>query len=371
MPVPSDGAFVLAAEAGLVIGAVKLCGNGDETERTSQQKCTNQPGLATGKAASGYLGGIMSDSSQHIGSVVPIEPAPVPLSLCDQPVDRPRPRSLPTRNVLLYLATCLTTFAAGTVGWQPAVLGLDDTFWADVGAHWSRGLTYMLAVMAILSAHEAGHFVAARRHGIPATLPFFLPVPVMLTGTFGAVIGMEGSRADRRQLFDIALAGPLAGLVLAIPVLAVGMAVGLPTEESPFGLPLLGDWLLAVIRPDLPSGQTIAPNALLMAGWLGLLVTGLNMLPLSQLDGGHVCHALFGRRSHLVTRSVLLGAIGAIVILGGYQWVAMVVIITFMGVDHPPIRAECRPLDRTRQLLGLAALAIPVLTFMPEPLRLP
>ena len=313
----------------------------------------------------------MTRFHQTSDSVVSADlPPDLPL-LRRQAVVQPRRQGLPTRNVLLYLATCLTTFAAGTVGWQPAVLGLDDTFWVDVETHWFRGLTYMLAVMAILSAHEAGHFIAARRHHIPATLPFFLPVPVLLTGTFGAVIGMEGSRANRRQLFDIALAGPLAGLVLAIPLLAVGMAFGVATEESPFGMPLLGTWLMAVIRPDLSTGQTIAPNALLMAGWLGLLVTGLNMLPLSQLDGGHVCHALFGRRSHLVARSVLLGAITAIIALGGYQWVAMVVIITFMGVDHPPIRAECRPLDRTRQLMGLAALAIPVLTFMPEPLRLP
>lgn len=271
----------------------------------------------------------------------------------------------------LYLGTCLTTFAAGTIGWQPAILGLDDTFWADVGTHWSRGLTYMLAVMAILTAHEAGHFVAAWKHRIPATLPYFLPVPVMLTGTFGAVIGMEGSRADRRQLFDIALAGPVAGLLVAVPVLAAGMLTGEPVATSPFALPLLGTWLLDVLRPDLGSGLTIAPNPLVMAGWVGMLVTGLNMLPLSQLDGGHVCHALFGTRSYLVTRGVLLAAIAAIVIAGGYQWVAMVVIITFMGVDHPPIRAEQRPLDPARRLLGLLSLAIPVLTFMPEPLRLP
>ena len=134
----------------------------------------------------------------------------------------------------LYLGTCLTTFAAGTIGWQPAILGLDDTFWADVGTHWSRGLTYMLAVMAILTAHEAGHFVAAWKHRIPATLPYFLPVPVMLTGTFGAVIGMEGSRADRRQLFDIALAGPVAGLLVAVPILAAGMLTGEPVATSPF-----------------------------------------------------------------------------------------------------------------------------------------
>ena len=274
-------------------------------------------------------------------------------------------------QIYLYLGTCLTTFAAGTVGWQPLVLGLDDTFWADVGEHWARGLTYMLAVMAILTAHEAGHYLAARRHGIPATLPFFLPVPVMLTGTLGAVIGMEGSRADRRQLFDIALAGPLAGLAVAVPVLAVGMATGVPEAFNPFALPLLGQWLLAAIRPDLAAGQTLAPNALLMAGWVGLLVTGLNMIPISQLDGGHVCHALLGRRSYLVTRGVLMGAIAAIIVSGGYHWVAMVVIITFMGADHPPIRDEGRSLDPWRQALGLAAFLVPIVTFMPEPLRLP
>lgn len=274
-------------------------------------------------------------------------------------------------QIYLYLGTCLTTFAAGTVGWQPLVLGLDDTFWADAGQHWPRGLAYMLAVMAILTAHEAGHFLAARRHRIPATLPFFLPVPVMLTGTLGAVIGMEGSRADRRQLFDIALAGPLAGLAVAVPVLAAGMASGVPDTFNPFAQPLLGQWLLDLIRPDLAPGQTLAPNALLMAGWVGLLVTGLNMIPISQLDGGHVCHALFGRRSHLVTRAVLLAAIGGIIVFGGYHWVAMVVIIAFMGADHPPIRDEGRPLDPWRRALGLASCLIPIVTFMPEPLRLP
>jgi len=273
-------------------------------------------------------------------------------------------------QVYLYLGTCLTTFAAGTVGWQPLILGIDDTFWADVAAHWSRGLTYMLAVMTILTAHEAGHFLAARRHGIPATLPFFLPVPVLLTGTLGAVIGMEGSRADRRELFDIALAGPLAGLAVAVPVLAAGLAIGSPTTANPFSLPLLGRWLEAVVRPDLAAGQTIAPNPLLLAGWVGLLVTGLNMIPISQLDGGHVCHALCGRRSHLVTRGVLLAAITGIIVFGGYHWVAMVVIITLMGVDHPPIRNEHVPLDSWRRALGVASCLIPIATFMPEPLKL-
>ena len=135
---------------------------------------------------------------------------------------RPRPRPRVRLQSLLYLLTALTTFAAGAVGWEPLLLGVDD---ADIAAavqeHWGRGLIYTAAVMAVLTAHEAGHFIAAKLHGIPATLPFFIPMPILLTGTLGAVIGMEGSRADRRQLFDIAIAGPLAGLVVAIPPLIV------------------------------------------------------------------------------------------------------------------------------------------------------
>ena len=140
------------------------------------------------------------------------------LDLPSAPPLRPRWRLRP--QALLYLATAATTFAAGVAGWQPLVLGLDDQLAEQIGPHWQRGLVYMIAVMAVLSAHEAGHFIAARLHRIPATLPFFIPVPVLLTGTLGAVIGLEGSRASRRQLFDLAIAGPIAGLVVALPVLA-------------------------------------------------------------------------------------------------------------------------------------------------------
>jgi membrane-associated protease RseP (regulator of RpoE activity) len=226
--------------------------------------------------------------------------------------------------------------------------------------------------MAVLAAHEAGHFIAARIHGIPATLPFFIPVPVLLTGTMGAVIGMEGSRADRRQLFDIALAGPVAGLVVAVPLLAWGLIAGaaVPVRENPFALPLLARCLLAWLRPDLAPATTVAPNAVFMAGWVGLLVTGLNMIPISQLDGGHVAYAVCGRRGNWLARAVLLAAIATIVVRGQFNWVVMVVVVTLLGVDHPPIRDEDRSPGPLRTALGLAALLIPVLTFMPEPLAI-
>lgn len=268
------------------------------------------------------------------------------------------------------MLTAATTFAAGVVGWQPVLWGVDADVYPALDAHWQRGLLYMAAVMTVLTAHEAGHFIAARIHGIPATLPFFIPVPVLLTGTLGAVIGMEGSRANRRQLFDIALAGPLAGLVVAVPALVAGIATGSGSVDNPFALPPLARWLLAAVRPDLPAGGTIAPNALFMAGWVGLLVTGLNMIPISQLDGGHIAYAVFGRRGNWLARGMLLAAIAAIVCLRQDNWIAMVVVVTLLGVDHPPIRDEIRPLGPLRTVVGILAFLIPLVTFMPEPLTL-
>ena len=271
-------------------------------------------------------------------------------------------------QVLLLVLTAATTFAAGAVGWQPLLLGVDAGLADAVGLHWRRGLAYMVAVMAVLGAHEAGHVIAARIHGIPATLPYFIPMPVLLTGTLGAVIGMEGSRANRRQLFDIALAGPVAGLVVALPLVALGMRQGPPAADNPFALPLVAQWLLGLVRPDLPVGTTIAPNALFMAGWVGLLVTGLNMMPISQLDGGHVAHAILGRRGNWLARGTLLAAMTLVIVRGQYNWVAMLVVVTLLGVDHPPVRDEDRSPGPGRTFLGWCSFLIPIVTFMPEPL---
>ena len=270
-------------------------------------------------------------------------------------------------HTLLFLATCLTTFAAGAVGWEPVLAGVDADLAGQIAEHWQRGLLYMGAVMAVLAAHEAGHFVAARLHAIPATLPFFIPIPILLTGTLGAVIGMEGSRASRRQLFDIAIAGPLAGLVLAVPCLAVGILIAPADASGPFAMPPVGRWMVSLLRPDLLSQASIAPNALFIAGWVGMLVTGLNMIPISQLDGGHVSYAVFGRRSCWLARGILISAILAIVLLGTINWIALVVIVTLLGTDHPPVRDDARGPGAVRRVLGLLSLLIPLATFMPEP----
>ena len=141
--------------------------------------------------------------------------------------------------------------------------------------------------------------------------------------------------------------------------------------ESLFTLPLAGQWMLAAARPELAGTGAvagIAPNALFMAGWVGLLVTGLNMMPLSQLDGGHVIYALFGERSKWLARTVLLASMAAIILTGRTNWTLMIVLVTMLGVDHPPVQDEGPPIGAWRTALGLASLAIPLLTFMPEPL---
>ena len=283
-------------------------------------------------------------------------------------IDRPNRTMRWTIHVSLFACTAFTTFLAGASGWQPLVLGLDEGLWEKVALGWPDGLLYMVTVLAVLGAHESGHFFIAKWHRVPATLPFFLPVPVLLTGTLGAVMGMEGSRATRRQLFDIALAGPIAGLVIALPFLAIGLFVSQADSRGPFALPLLARWLLGILRPDLPSGSLVAPNPLFMAGWVGLLVTGLNMLPISQLDGGHVVYSLIGPTSKWIGRSLLIAAILSVVVLGAYNWIVLIVIITLIGADHPPTADDQMSLGLFRTMLGTISLLIPFLTFMPEPL---
>ena len=165
----------------------------------------------------------------------------------------------------------------------------------------------MLAVLGILLTHEMGHFLMALRHRIPASLPYFIPLPVIPFGTMGAVIGMEGSKANRREMFDLGVAGPLAGLIIALPVSLIGIrmlpAAPVVGDSLCFHNPLLLQYLIAWLRPDYPTPAVLYLNqfnSFLMAGWMGMLVTGLNMLPISQLDGGHVAYAVLGR--HAPTR---------------------------------------------------------------------
>ena len=237
----------------------------------------------------------------------------------------------------------------------------------------------MSAVMSILMAHEMGHFLQAVRYKVPASLPFFIPMPLPPIGTMGAVIAMPSSRADRRQLFDIGISGPLAGLVLAIPIAWFGIQTArvetIPVDQpAGSGLvlqdPLLFKAFTSLLHPELKPGQDLILNPLLLAGWVGMLITGLNMLPISQLDGGHVAYALFGRfTAHLLAWAMVAAAIIFIVATGQYGWVLMLALVVYIGPAHPPTSNDRVPLGWGRRLLGLASLLIPVLCFVPTPIR--
>lgn len=295
----------------------------------------------------------------------------------------PRTRRRWRIPLVLFLVTCGSTFWAGVTHWQPflqpnwmAGNGLPQLDSAGmllrqtILANWSQGAAYMLAVLAILITHEMGHFVTTLWYRIPASLPFFIPFPVTPIGTMGAVIGMEGYRANRREIFDIGLAGPVAGLVVAIPIVCYGI-VRLDGDAEAYGselyyCPLLVQWLAAALRPDLGHLDSIVTSQLnpwLMAGWVGLLVTGLNMMPVSQLDGGHVVYALFGKRGAWIPRAFIFTAIAYVVFAEVYIWAVMVVLVILIGVDHPPTADDRVALGWRRTAIGLMSLAIPLLCF--------
>ncbi len=294
----------------------------------------------------------------------------------------------------LFLATCLSTFWTGAVDWKPLV-HLDALFRGvgvffenlDQGSalaamreaiavarmDWQQGLLYMGLVLGILLTHEMGHFLMTLRHRIPASLPYFIPLPVVPFGTLGAVIGMDGSRANRRELFDMGVAGPLAGLIVALPITIYGVLL-LPSVPSPgdslcFHNPLAFQWLIVWLRPEYQTPGVLYLNQFnpyLMAGWMGMLVTGLNMLPVSQLDGGHVAYAVLGRRgASRLARGFLIGAILFILAAQTYFWVLMLVLVILLGVDHPPTADDRCPMGFVRMVIGLFSLLIPVFCFPP------
>lgn len=269
--------------------------------------------------------------------------------------------------VVLFALTCLSTLYSGS-------LSFDDSISPPQHVHdWSAGLTYMLCVMGILLAHEFGHFLQAVRYGIPASLPFFIPMPLMPQGTMGAVIGMEGSRANRKQLFDIGITGPIAGLVVAFPIAWYGIKTAVPhvgAEPSiTFMDPLVFQWMIGYLHPDVPVTTVFVANPYYMAGWFGMLLTALNMMPISQLDGGHTAYALFGRGAHWLARCVVSAAVAYMIWHQQPQWGIMLFLVMLIGIDHPPTSDDTVKLGPVRKIIGLLSLTIPIFCFTLVPIR--
>jgi membrane-associated protease RseP (regulator of RpoE activity) len=241
------------------------------------------------------------------------------------------------------------------------------------------GGPFSVAILMILGAHECGHYLMARRYGMLVTPPFFLPAPIPPIGTFGAVIKMRSPMLHRRALLDIGLAGPIAGMVVAMPFLIYGVLHGrwvaleyLAGRDLPvFGNSLFSWALVRVLKgaPEMGFVWHWLGHPFAWAGWIGLLVTSLNLLPVGQLDGGHVAYALVGRRQ----RNVAWFVIGMLLALAHrwLGWVVWCILMTLLvKVSHPPIAIEEIHLGRGRRAIGWAALALFVLIFMPIPVEI-
>lgn len=290
-------------------------------------------------------------------------------------LDRALAASIPPRrpavNLALFAATLVTTTFAGA-----AHQGLN--VFEDPGS-WTAGLPYGLGVMLILGVHEMGHYLAAQRHRVPVSLPYFIPVPFAL-GTFGAFIRMPPLLKNRRQLFDIGVAGPLAGLAVAIPALALGLQWSTVVPVDPGGGMPMGQGvsvnasaLLAfvaktVIGESLTTGHYLVLHPLAFAGWLGLMITALNLLPVGQLDGGHIAHALFGRaRAHVIGRATLFAMVG----LGLFVWSGLLfwalIVFFIAGTAGMPPMEDVTPLGVRRRAVAWSAFALLALILLPVP----
>lgn len=271
----------------------------------------------------------------------------------------------------LVIATLFTTIYAGA-----AYQGVNLI---EKPAAFAAGLPYAIGLMLILGLHELGHFFTARYHKMKVTPPFFIPVPFAL-GTFGAFIQLRSSAPKRRALFDVAFAGPLAGLVVAIPALLIGLHLSqiVPSAAGQEATAFAGSdpqssILLALLAKlslgaHITGAEQIVLHPLAFAGWLGLIVTALNLLPIGQLDGGHIAHAMFGRRTATVISQVGIWGLfllALFVVPGLFIWAIIVFFIA--GTTDAPALDDITPINSTRQLLGIIAFVILLLILLPVP----
>ena len=284
-------------------------------------------------------------------------------------------------HVLLFALTIASTTLVGAGQYAAFVDDFRGTGalpmpWASLLI---RGFWYSGTILAILGCHELGHYFACRYYDVDASLPFFIPVPFLLTGTMGAFIRIRERIPTKRMLFDIGVAGPIAGFAIAVPALFAGLAMShvakVPADASgmlELGEPLLFklvSWMLWGTQPD---GYSLNMHPMAFAAWFGMLATALNLFPIGQLDGGHVSYTVLGPRwSTYVTFAMLTVAVGLSIFAASWiVWtVMMVVMLAIFGPRHPPVYDEEQPLDRTRLLLAAFAVVMFVLCFTPAPIR--
>ncbi|MBZ5670720.1 MAG: site-2 protease family protein [Acidobacteriia bacterium] len=295
---------------------------------------------------------------------------------------KPRRRwyhSLPF-HIVLFLLTVLTTLIVGThieINYAQNLPVFDwEVSRAYFQALWRHpgllvlGVPFSFTLLSILLAHELGHYLTCRHYGIHATYPYFIPAPTLI-GTLGAFIRIKSPIVTRRELFDVGISGPLAGFVIAIPALTLAILhskaaspASVP-ESISLGNPLALILLTHLLRPGMSTAQ-IALHPLGCAAWVGLFATALNLLPVGQLDGGHILYAVIGDKHRNISRGFLL----VLLPLGIFCWIGWMVwgaILLFLGLRHPVVIEPAETLGRGRKILALIAALILALTFVPTP----
>ena len=299
----------------------------------------------------------------------------MPVDLWAAPPTRPKFQHRYTIHIVLLLLTLVT--ATLRPAWEALTAGVLPTpaffSWPVIVA----GLWYAVPVLIILGAHEFGHYGFCRRHDVDATLPYFLPAPLPITGTFGAVIRIRQAFPSKRALFDIGVAGPIAGFVALLPFLYFGVTMSqvMPTPAYPvpyFGEPLLFKLVARLHFGVIPEGHDIFLHPMGVAAWVGMLATALNLLPFGQLDGGHLVYSVLGRRASWVSLGTIAVALG--LTFRSPSWifitVMMVTMAVLLGLRHPRVIDEDTPLDPGRRAVFVCAVVIFAVCFTPVPVEI-
>ena len=295
--------------------------------------------------------------------------------------DRARPRNRLTLHIGLFVLTLITATLAGAESYASFISEFGRrTVTIDRGLILG-GLWYSGTFLAILGAHEAGHYLYCRRYGLDASLPYFIPLPPFLTitGTLGAVIRIREPFRTRTELFDVGIAGPVAGLIVLIPALFYGFTLSTIVPEPTsgtltyFGEPLLFQWVAQLVIGTVPDGSTINVHPVVWGCWFGLFATALNLLPFGQLDGGHIVYAVFGEKIAKNVSAVTALSLAAMIALS-ITWIVPTVMLLAMwrwiGLRHPVPLNPYEPLSTGRRAFALIALVALVVCFTPTPIRI-
>lgn len=307
-------------------------------------------------------------------------PEPPPVSRPPQPRTHP-----PWYHFVLFMVTLLSMTAAGAMQ-----RGVNPLAGPAALVHLIEGLPFAATLLTILAVHEFGHYYAARRWHVSATLPYFIPLPfVSFLGTLGAVIKIRSAIPHKRALLDIGTAGPLAGFVLASGACLVGLAQSQVVDPAYFdpyppirlGTPLLFAAFARLVAPVAGPDQIVLLSPVAFAGWVGLFITAFNLFPVGQLDGGHVVYALFGQAHRYIARTfyailLVMGIYGILSMVwnlppewpqGWPGWLVLALLLTILGRDHPPPYFGHIPLNRSRRVIGYLSLLVFILCFTPVP----